>query len=986
VLEEKRLVAPSLRVGQQWLDAVACAGAPILNARITTFINLALEISAVEMEQKGLTYMRPRRADMLAGYILEKLRKDKKNGYLVSPRPMPGLRRMLLRTIRDLRMADIQKKNLIPASFESRIKGQEIGAILAEYRQGLATCSLADDAAVFAMAAKRMQADPEVFPTGTFVLLSEDVIADFTLLEQAFWEAIPKKGRQVLPSDSDEGPFKEINIDVFCAVGEANEVREVFRRVKAEKIPFDEVEILHTDAATYVPIIFDFAAHLVKETGDTPPVTFAEGLPVGYSRPGRALSAWVSWIRNGYPQDVFASMLQDGLLKIPDRNQGTPDFARLAAMFRTLTIGAGQQRYSEVIGGKLAALKKRAKAASRKDGAKKNDPAMLQAQIKGFACMSELVHEMLLNAPTDNEDSQEILRCARHFLVTCVRTASRFDAYSLDKITQAIDEIAGCLVEDSKAAWVDVWGELAGFSDLLRVGGMGPCPGCLFVSNIRTGGHSARKHTFVLGMDDARFPGAGMQDPLFLDSERGRISKTLPTAVNRLAAKKRAFARLVGRLRGWMVLSYTCQDLVNDRERFPSSDLAPILGHKTMQALKTSGPVSFAPREITSCLNMTEWWLGKICGEKDLKDLEKITSVRFSNLAQGLIAHNERASDRFTEYDGHVPEAGKDFDPTLEHGPVLSSSRIQLFAYCPMEYFFKYILEISPPVEYAPESNVWLPPREKGTLLHRVLYEFMTRLHKKDQRVVFERDHEMLLGILDQHAAKMQKALPVPAQDVFEKEITELRQVAEVFLKEEESRASESYPAYFELAIGMAPEGEGGALDTQTPGIIRFADGKKIRARAKIDRVDIQPNASDVHYIIWDYKTGKGSELDAKDPFNKGRTIQGVLYAILAQQQLKKVVSSEANVTQFGYYMLHPEHYGERKIYPIDILRDGVEVIEHLCDMAAKGCFPCAPKAQDIRNRAYTPLFNDLAQTAKDAKRKMENSKNAALGLRIIEK
>ena len=49
LLTPKLLVAPSMRVGQQWLDAAARAGAPVINARAKTLSRLALDLAAPAM-------------------------------------------------------------------------------------------------------------------------------------------------------------------------------------------------------------------------------------------------------------------------------------------------------------------------------------------------------------------------------------------------------------------------------------------------------------------------------------------------------------------------------------------------------------------------------------------------------------------------------------------------------------------------------------------------------------------------------------------------------------------------------------------------------------------------------------------------------------------------------------------------------------------------------------------------------------------------
>ena len=51
-------------------------------------------------------------------------------------------------------------------------------------------------------------------------------------------------------------PKNDGSVQLFRAVGEINEVREALRRCLSDKQPIDDVEMLHTDAATYMPLIY----------------------------------------------------------------------------------------------------------------------------------------------------------------------------------------------------------------------------------------------------------------------------------------------------------------------------------------------------------------------------------------------------------------------------------------------------------------------------------------------------------------------------------------------------------------------------------------------------------------------------------------------------------------------------------------------------------------------------------------------------------
>ena len=214
-----------------------------------------------------------------------------------------------------------------------------------------------------------------------------------------------------------------------------------------------------------------------------------------------------------------------------------------------------------------------------------------------------------------------------------------------------------------------------------------------------------------------------------------------------------------------------------------------------------------------------------------MKKPDQVIAQNFPHLGRGFKARQARASNRFTEYDGYVPEAGRDFTPTKPDGQVLSASRLETLGACPMEYFLRYILKIEPPEEYEADTTIWLAPAQKGKLLHAVFRAFMAGLHKKDLLPDFKRDAGQLEAILD---AKIQAWLdeqPAPSRDVFERDVRELKQTAMIFLREEQTLCETSRPICFEASLGLPAEGSGTLLDTSDPIEIKLPDGKSIRSR-----------------------------------------------------------------------------------------------------------------------------------------------------------
>jgi hypothetical protein len=1233
VLEEKWVLAPSMRAGFQWVDRVARSDRPVINLRVKMLRHLALELAAPEMERRGFRFLRGVAAEVLVGGLLSGLRKEGA-GYLLGLDPSLGLVRTIHGSLRDLRLAGIAAAELAEGRFEVPAKGVEIRALLAAYEEELKSRRFFDAADVLRAAAARLRKAGESLMAGKSVLLPADQETEFKGLERGLWEAIPAACRVVLavdrPGENPDGRRPEALIHlgqpgdpehpeggrpdavdhpgglrelehpegkltdagllswllsladapappgdgsagIFRAVGEVNEVREVLRRCVEGMIPFDQVEILHTDQDTYVPLIYELAWHLHPRDAEhvpvafneaitpgshrgrrdlkPPPVTFSEGIPPRYSRPARCLLGWLSWIREDYPQSVLARMIQDGLLEVGEAGRDGAGVTRLAARLRGLPVGSGRDRYLEVIDREIDSLRSQAGQArvlvrghgrgeweesetETETGTETGNATAREAQTEteigtepgtatetesgtetetgtrtetGTGSVSEtksgksaerledlrairsLVADLLGWAgaspegagpgrhargplPAGQADSVRdaqttFLQGALSLLEERARRVGEFDEYAHERLTKEIRGLIDCLdTEEASGSPADpgpaggkvpdlaVGGKVSGstrdksgcsagrvgdrlraeevssplagegnsgagpvagsrrtggvlgfdaaewLSDLAHsshIFGMRPQPGCLHVAHLDSGGHSGRPYTFILGLDDTRFPVAGTQDPVLLDRERGRISPELPTAGRRLAARIEGFARLLAGLRGKVFLSYCCRNLADDREMFPSplilSAYRVLSGnregdlHSLLRWLPE--PASFAPTDPGRCLDLTEWWLWRLCGtDHEVVDPEGTLGRHFPHLGRGFRARRARRSDRFTEYDGWVPAAGRDLDPFRPAGPVLSASRLEKLGTCPLEYFFQYVLGIEPPEEYETDPALWLDARQKGELLHKVFRQFMSALQREGLLPNFERDWARIELLLEDEISAWQRAIPPPNREVFERERRDLKLTGRIFLMEEEDFCRQVTPRFFEVAVGLPSEGAGSPLDSGDPAEMRLAGGKSIRVRGRIDRVDELPGSGNqTEFAVWDYKTGsawkyrEGRGKRKADPFDQGRLTQGILYLSLAEALLRAKVSPRARVVRFGYFFPGAREHGERLGWQADELKGGREVLEGLCRMLATGCFPFTNESRDLTWSEYGDAFCDTRTALEDAQRKFENPHNAEL-------
>lgn len=1006
-LREKTLLAPSRRVGIQWLDSVARSGRPVLNFRVNTIDGLAVEMASPLMAERGLKLAGRARVRVSAGRAFAGLAGSSAAGYLARLAPGPGLTDTLVRTICDLRMAGIDAGGLQPAAFEVEAKGAEIKALLEGYARELECQGLVDVPGAFRLALEGLSSDRR---SDRLLAMPEDMADGLLGLESRLWRAFPDRvmlrvdrARERAPGcNADSALLSFVNspleappaagsdgsVEIFRAVGEVNEVREVIRRCVEREIPFDDVEIIHTDTSTYVPLLYELS-HLLAEDGrPLLPVTFYEGLPAAYSRPGRALAGWVSWIESGLAQSVLVEMLADGLLDVPGGT--TLSFARLAAILRAVPVGAGRDRYPHAIESELRALYMRLNEGAPPPGADNGHGESTEARralserMSGLEAVSALVASLLKTVPCPGADGSTTLDLAGEFLSGLARGLNEFDNYCSEKLLRDISEMSRCLAAGDLPGF-DPLSWLAGLPRETMLMGEGPRPGCLYVTGIDAGGHSARRNSFVVGLDDGRFPGSGGQDPLLLDGERARVSADLATGESRLSRRLDDFAGLMARLRGNVTFSYSCRDLVDDRELFPSPvalSAYRIIGRRDGDhedlARWAGDPVSFAPADPGRALDEQEWWLSRGCRAGG-SGLRGALEERFPNLARGMKAAAARSGDSFTEYDGWVPEAGADYDPAAPDGPVMSASKLELLAACPLEYFFKYILEIEPLEEYELDPNTWLDRARMGGLLHSVFRKFMSEITARRLRPDYGRDLPLMLGMLDQEISLWRRLRPPASEAIFKRAERELGLTARIFLREEQEHCRDRTPEYFEMAVGLEPEGEGCPLDHPDPVTVRLSETVSIRVRGRIDRIDRLHAGTGLEYEVWDYKTGGTYGYSAGDPFRQGRHVQGALYLELADARLAGEFPG-ARAVSFGYFFPGEKAHGERIGWTARELSAAGPLLLALCELASGGCFPFTDVPDgDLKFSDYLPAYGDTAKAAGQIKRKLSAPDNPAL-------
>ena len=1002
LLAEKWLVAPSLRVGHQWVEQVARSGRPAVNLRVTTVRSLVMKLSG-SLPGKLIFH---RGAEILVSRVLQDLREQGPR-YFTTLEPYPSLVSALSRSLGDLRVAGIGPGELKRLERErrggERKKMAELADLLSGYEDGLARMGRVDYGGLLSAVTRDLLTGSGGLPEGVILLAPDDL--DLRGQESTLVDLLPavvveglRPGKTPRPSLShlsgDHGltdlarlawmdtplqappPLGDGTLEIFGAFGEVNEVRLALRRCLSMGWPLDQVEILYTDRGTYLPLLFElFARHFPFETGDLDnlPATFSEGIPSVYSRPGRALAAWARWAMDGFPIRGLAGMVREGLLKFDGENSQA---ARAAAADLLIGIGAGPGPEPALAAIEAAIKARRGRSGKRFDengndlANRKGDPAVL-----GF--LRTLLKTLEKCTPLPDHSLPRVLEGAARFLATSVRTAGEFDEYAAKSLALDIGETVKYMEELGHFPGGEPLQWIVSFVEEARVAGSGPRPGHLHVAPLALGGHSGRLHTVVLGLDDGRFPGSDRQEPVLLDNEREALSPLLRLAGEELKNRETCLAALAGRINGTLTLICCLRDLVEDRDIFPSPSLVkafrilsdPRADQEALLA-HLSPPAGFIDPSSSACLDSAEWWTERFTGPVRVTDGRAALGRRFPNLARGMIASEEKRRAVPTSFDGLTGPLPPELDILSKQGPAVSSNRLQTLGTCPLRYFFRYILDIEGVDEEPPEPGKWLTPTDKGSILHELFHIYVDGLIREKKTPDYDRDNagleELLDNLLDRHG----RIAPPPTSHARDHERAQMMESARIFLREEESFARDHEPLYTEASVGLPPTDLPTGLDREEPVPLELAPGRLVRARGRIDRIDRR--RSDGAFVITDYKSGSNWSYTRKDPFHQGRVVQHLLYTLMAEQCLLQTAGAPARVAAFRFLFPTVQTQGEGLLLMRETLEEGREVLVNLCDLAGAGCFLPTDDAGDCKWCDYALICGDTASQALRVTEKLE--------------
>ncbi|MCB9667160.1 MAG: PD-(D/E)XK nuclease family protein [Myxococcales bacterium] len=255
-----------------------------------------------------------------------------------------------------------------------------------------------------------------------------------------------------------------------------------------------------------------------------------------------------------------------------------------------------------------------------------------------------------------------------------------------------------------------------------------------------------------------------------------------------------------------------------------------------------------------------------------------------------------------------------------------SPTALQQLAACPYRFFLQAIVGLKPPTK--PRRILFLDALERGSLVHEVLFEFLTAC-SRDGLLPLASDRlrepkRVLKNIHDAVSFRYARALSPLSLSIWEEELSEIHADLEAWL--EHSAKEEMWqPWLFELSFGLPGRGIQDPQSVKQP--ISLDAGLKIRGA--IDLVERHVSGS---IRATDFKTGRARHKNGLVTHG-GEVLQPVIYALA----LEKLFEDHRILGGRLYYCTSPADFAETWVPLTEEARNSVVLLARALDEGLSG-------------------------------------------------
>ncbi len=453
------------------------------------------------------------------------------------------------------------------------------------------------------------------------------------------------------------------------------------------------------------------------------------------------------------------------------------------------------------------------------------------------------------------------------------------------------------------------------------------------------------KVVFALNMTDGTFP--KNITPSFLLGGAHEKLTFLPTTESELKSERLYFYKVISLCDERLYLTYSESGADGSSHAARSAfidELSLLLG----EAVELSAELSSIEQKASRDKLLMEFFSSITSNPTDeMKEIFNHVVESPDNpelfkrvLTNALIEHERESSDFFTQYGGNIFRDTPKTPATVLQGELrekierraFSASQIDMFAGCPIMYFFNYIMKLS---KFEP-PEITLPSRIRGTIMHDILFAYHTALKAEspvysdvsDELVaaserfrkiaaeyfttnpevfaatnphIMEIEKESITNVLHEVVTRditerykaldnlrkktgaYEKALASSEKNRMKGIIPQSLTKAEVAYNKARENSYLFEPAYFEYGFGVA-KGKPGAEFSPELFELKLGDSDdspRISLRGFIDRIDIDEELG--RFIVLDYKTG---QYPSDNAVKRGLSLQLPMYAEAVRQTL----------------------------------------------------------------------------------------------------
>ena len=707
------------------------------------------------------------------------------------------------------------------------------------------------------------------------------------------------------------------------------------------------------------------------------PVTLGAGIPATFTRPGRALIGLCDWIETDFAAGQFRRLLQSGDISVEEQEGFTAGQA--ARTLARADAGWGRATYAL----SLTRLVKSYEARAKEADASEDDRAYAAERAEQAKNVRAWLTSLVASIPAPAKDGSVALQVVVGAVLAFLerRTARN----------NALDHRAG-------AALAEHIGELRALGDFscalpealrfvrervqsLTVAPERPRPGHLYACSLTQSGYAGRAHLFVVGLEEGRVFAGSTEDPVLLDEERARVSEDLRRSTDRIDEAVYGVLSRLAVSNSHATFSYSCRDTREFRETFASWLMLQAyrlqqgndaLSYQDMKKALAE-PKSAVPADRNAGLSASGWWLRSVAGTG--RKGARAVDAAFPNVARGRMAEEQRDEETFTEFDGHVPEAGPALDPCAP-GNVYSVTELERAAECPFRLFLKRGLGLRPVDERERDRDVWLDPLTRGSELHDIYAAFLRKVRNEKRRPTLK-DADWLVKYAQDRLAQFNEEMPAPTPEILERDTKDFLDDVRLFV-EAEVQDGAAKAVGLEVSFGRPLNDDEEPLARPEPVAINLGNGITLRIAGRMDRID---EVGEATFEVLDYKTGGYWRDNWKGVFAGGRRLQHALYG-LAALELLKASHKKPKVRGGVYYFSSHKGRGERVRIEAPALALVGAVLADLREVITSGHFTRTGDKDDCRycdflaacgGRANAQAVTKLADAKGEAFRRLAN-------------